>query len=110
MKILDGRAKVDIAGTSKQLVTGINAKYGRLEFGTVPRFAPDLVITADEENSGTICIGGEHVIAASATRSCMEALSKGQKMTLKDACLCEVYYDGDAAGDEVYFGFIPRDK
>lgn len=84
----DGRTVVTTAGT--RVVLAIPTKY------------KEVSITAETDNTGTVVVGGNTVIAALATR-------RGTPLEPGDTCVLsssEIYLDAMVSGDGVTFTYV----
>ena len=87
--ILDGRKVVTVAGTAEAL------SIDKTETTTV-------VIQAETDNSGVVCVGDDTVIASQATRRGV-ALNAADSLTLSLTNLYLIYIDATVSGDGVTF-------
>ena len=88
----DGRKIVTAAGTREALVAS-----------SVP--CKEVAITAETDNTGSIVVGGNSVIAALATRQ-GTPLEPGDSVILKVSDLIVVYLDSMISGDGVTFTYL----
>jgi len=84
----DGRQTVSTAGSAVALAGATTIK--------------EVTITAEEDNTGTIVVGGSTVVAALGTRR-GAPIEAGDSITLKVDDLAEVYIDTTVNGDGVTY-------
>ena len=84
----EGRKVVASAGTAEALGTSATIK--------------EVLITAELNNTGVICVGGSGVIAAEATRE-GTPLELGESMRIATNNLANIYIDSTVNGDGVTY-------
>lgn len=87
----DGRKTVTTAGTAERLAAATKATQ--------------VVITAETDNTGIICVGGSTVVAALATRR-GTPLSLGDTVTLPCVDLSDIWLDTTVDGDGATFTYV----
>lgn len=87
MTITDGRLVVTTAGTRVAFTSGT---------------AKSIIITAENDNTGIIVVGGSTVVAALATRRGIP-LAPGESISLEIEDLSQLYLDSTVSTDGVTF-------
>ena len=89
--INDGRKEVASAGTAVTLAASTACTK--------------VTITAEEDNTGVIVVGGSSVVAALGTRQ-GTPLNAGQSYTVEIDDLVKIYLDSTASGDGVTYSYM----
>lgn len=103
----EGRVEVAVVGEAHRLWDGRNKQYdGDAEYQ--PAIASKLYLTAEEDNTGYIVLGGKHVDAALATRKGFPTLAPGQTFCwpMDNVDLRHIWVDVTAANDAVSFAYL----
>lgn len=106
MRLYDGRITVGTAGEPRRLWDVFEKTYDD-PGNRAPTTGKTLYITAAEDNSGYIVVGGHEVVAAVGSRQGLPALAPGQTLCfpIDNLDLRYVWFDGTISGDNLYFAY-----